>query len=81
MPVGGVIDPVLPNYIDGPVERGRRRAMPFVFRCGRLVVLVLDSRGERDAFREEFPSSAPSSGSSSTQVFANLPPTSRRSRS
>ncbi len=30
---------------------GERRAMPFAFRCGRLVVLVLDSRGARDVFR------------------------------
>jgi hypothetical protein len=69
----GVVDPVLPNYIDGPVERGRRRAMPFVFRCGRLVVLVLDSRGERDAFREEFPVLGAEQWQFIDQVFANLP--------
>lgn len=29
--------------------------MPFVFRCGRLVVLVLDARGDRDVFRKDYP--------------------------
>ncbi len=29
--------------------------MPYAFRCGRLVVLVLDSRGDRDVFRETLP--------------------------
>jgi hypothetical protein len=29
--------------------------MPFVFRCGRLVVMVLDQRGDRDVFRPELP--------------------------
>jgi hypothetical protein len=49
------LDPAFPNYIAGPVARGLRVGMPFVFRCGRLVVLVLDSRGERDGFRREKP--------------------------
>lgn len=73
VPQGG-IDPVLPNYIDGPVPRGIRRAMPFVFRCGRLVVLVLDSRGERDAFREQLPVLGVEQWQFVDQVFANLPP-------
>jgi hypothetical protein len=47
-------DPALPNYVAGPPWLGRE-AMPFVFRCGRLVVLVLDQRGERDVFRTERP--------------------------
>jgi PhoD-like phosphatase len=38
-----------------PPEHGKRQAMPFVFKCGRLMVLMLDSRGERDVFREDFP--------------------------
>jgi hypothetical protein len=49
------VDPLLPNYIAGPAGPGARRAMPFVFRVGRMVVLVLDSRGERDTFREQLP--------------------------
>lgn len=44
-----------PNVVEGPPLPGERRAMPFAFRCGRLVVLVLDSRGARDVFRKEFP--------------------------
>lgn len=45
----------LPNYFSGPPLPGIRRAMPYAFRCGRTVVLVLDSRGERDVFRKEYP--------------------------
>ncbi len=49
------VDPALPNYIDGPPLSPARYAMPYAFRCGRLVVLMLDSRGERDVFREVLP--------------------------
>ena len=38
-----------------PPPHGQRRAMPYAFRCGRLVVLMLDSRGERDVFRKDLP--------------------------
>lgn len=48
------VNVLLPNYFEGPPQ-GARRAMPYAFRCGRLVVLVLDSRGERDVFRKEYP--------------------------
>jgi hypothetical protein len=48
-------DQELPNYVGGPPPPGERRAMPFAFRCGRTVVLALDSRGDRDFFREEYP--------------------------
>jgi hypothetical protein len=48
-------DPAFPNYVDGPVPRGVRVGTPFVFRCARLLVLVLDSRGERDVFRATKP--------------------------
>ena len=46
-----------PNIVTGPPSPGERRAMPFAFRCGRLMVVVLDSRGARDIFRPalEFP--------------------------
>lgn len=40
-----------PNIVSGPPSPGERRAMPFAFRCGRLVVVMLDSRGARDVFR------------------------------
>ena len=49
------LDPPLPNYVGCSARAGNARAMPFAFRCGRLVVLVLDSRGERDVFREALP--------------------------
>jgi hypothetical protein len=32
---------------------GERRAMPVVFRIGRVLVLMIDSRGDRDVFRDE----------------------------
>jgi hypothetical protein len=34
---------------------GERTAMPFAVRCGRLLVLMLDSRGARDIWRKEDP--------------------------
>lgn len=36
-------------------EEDSRTAMPYSIRCGRLMVLVLDSRGARDIWREDFP--------------------------
>jgi hypothetical protein len=45
----------LPNYFAGPPLHGSREAMPYAFRCGRTVLLVLDSRGKRDIFRDELP--------------------------
>jgi len=52
-----VPDETPPNLVNLPPLPGERRAMPFAFRCGRLVVLVLDARGARDLFRPaaEFP--------------------------
>jgi len=66
-------EPSLPNYIDGPVPAGVRRAMPFVFRCGRLIILVIESRGERDAFRKELPILGPRQWGFIQEVFENLP--------
>lgn len=70
---GDIADPALPNYIGGPPPHGQRRAMPFAFRCGRLVVLVLDSRGDRDAFREQFPVLGAEQWQFVDHVFTNLP--------
>lgn len=67
------VDPALPNYIDGPPPPFQRRAMPYAFRCGRLVVLMLDSRGERDVFREELPILGLEQWQFVEHVFANLP--------
>ena len=67
------IDPALPNYIDGPPPSPTRYTMPYAFRCGRLVVLMLDSRGERDVFREELPILGARQWQFIDDVFANLP--------
>lgn len=67
-------DPAFPNYIDGPPLHEDRRAMPFVLRCGRLVVLMLDSRGERDAFRPKLPVLGDEQWAFIDSVFARLPP-------
>lgn len=32
-----------------------RKAMPFIISCGRLLILVLDSRGDRDVWRPQAP--------------------------
>lgn len=63
---------VFPNYIIDPPARGERQAMPFAFRCGRLAVLVLESRGERDVFHEEFPILGARQWQFIDEVFANL---------
>jgi PhoD-like phosphatase len=65
--------PELPNYIPGPLPRGVRLGMPFAFRCGRLIVIVLDSRGERDVFRKEFPILGARQWTFIDEVFARLP--------
>jgi hypothetical protein len=48
--------------------------MPFVFRCGRLTVLVLDSRGERDVFREDYPILGARQWTFIDEVLTGLPP-------
>jgi hypothetical protein len=75
-PLGGEsTDPALPNYIVNPPAGGPRRAMPFVFRCGRILVLVLESRSERDIFRprDQFPILGPEQWQFIGQVFASIP--------
>lgn len=44
----------LPVGFNGPPFAGRT-AFPNAFQCGRVVVLMLDSRGQRDVFRKELP--------------------------
>jgi hypothetical protein len=66
-------DPSLPNYVLGPVPHAVRSAMPYVFRCGRLIVLMVDSRGERDAFRKEMPILGARQWAFIEEVFAKLP--------
>ena len=71
---GETADPSLPNYIKDPPIGGQRRAMPFVFRCGRVLVLVMESRTERDVFRDELPILGVEQWRFINEVFANLPP-------
>jgi hypothetical protein len=63
-----------PTYVQGPVPPGIRRAMPFAFRCGRLVVVMLDSRGERDVFRKEAPILGVEQWQFIETLLADLPP-------
>jgi len=63
---------LLPNYIDSPPVQNQRRAMPYVFRCGRLIVLMLDSRGERDVFRKDLPILGSEQWHFISEVFDNL---------
>ncbi len=66
-------DAAFPNYVGGPLPGGVRIGMPFVFRCGRLMVLVLDSRGARDVFRKEFPILGLRQWQFIDDVYARLP--------
>jgi tetratricopeptide (TPR) repeat protein len=66
-------DPAFPNYVGGPLPHGLRLGMPFVFRCGRLMVLVLDSRGERDVFRKDYPILGQRQWTFIDDVYAHLP--------
>lgn len=66
-------DAAFPNYIGVPIPHGLRLGMPFVFRCARLVVIVLDSRGERDVFRAAKPVLGARQWAFIEEVFAHLP--------
>ncbi|MEO6747071.1 MAG: alkaline phosphatase D family protein [Caldimonas sp.] len=67
------IDPAFPNYVDAPIPSGLRVGMPFVFRCGRLLVMVLDSRGDRDVFRADKPILGARQWQFVDEVFSRLP--------
>jgi len=67
------LDRSFPNYIAAPLPRGQRLGMPYVFRVGRLMVMVLDSRGERDLFRAERPILGTRQWAFIDEVFARLP--------
>ena len=71
---GDTAGPSLPNYIKDPPAGTPRRAMPFVFRCGRVLILVTESRTERDVFRAQFPILGAEQWQFIEKVFANLPP-------
>lgn len=61
------------NPPNQPPIHGERRAMPCVFQCGRLKVLMLDSRGERDVFRKDFPILGSGQWQFITDEFDSLP--------
>ncbi len=55
-----------------PPLSGERKAMPFVFQCGRTAVLGLDSRGDRDLWRQEYPVSGKVQWEFISDVFDKL---------
>jgi len=59
--------------VSDPPSAGERKAMPFTFRCGRLAVLVIDSRGARDVFRAEFPALGADQWTFIQETIDNLP--------
>ncbi|HEX8150570.1 MAG TPA: alkaline phosphatase D family protein [Pyrinomonadaceae bacterium] len=52
---------------------GVRQGLPFVFRCGRLAVLVLDDRGDRDIWRANNPVLGDRQWEFIEQTLGNLP--------
>ena len=70
---GETPEPSLPNYIKDPPAGGPRRAMPFVFRCGRVLILMTESRTGRDVFRDDLPILGAEQWQFINKVFANLP--------
>jgi hypothetical protein len=56
-----------------PPAPNERKAMPFIMTCGRLLVLVLDSRGTRDIWRSQSPILGQEQWKFIDDVFANLP--------
>jgi hypothetical protein len=64
-------NPPLELPFEGPPFTARQ-AMPFVFLCGRVLVLMLDSRGQRDVFRDELPILGEEQWEFVDQLFANL---------
>ncbi len=64
-----------PGSLTPPVT-GERRAMPSVFRVSRVLVLMIDTRGDRDVFRDE--DDKPALGRNQwefiNEEFENIPP-------
>lgn len=48
-------NPAPPAFVQLPLQHGLRQAIPFSFQCGRLQVLLLDDRGDRDLWRDSYP--------------------------
>ncbi len=70
---GEITETAFAPYIGEPPARGQRRAMPFAFRSGRVALLMVESRGERDVFREKFPILGAEQWLFIERFFANLP--------
>jgi hypothetical protein len=52
---------------------GTRKGIPFFFRCGRLAVIVLDARGDRDVWRATHPVLGNDQWAFLNKVFGALP--------
>jgi hypothetical protein len=63
-----------PNPVQGRPGAGERVAMPYIFRCGRFAVLVLDSRGARDLWRDSYPVLGEAQWNFIDSAIAQLPP-------
>jgi hypothetical protein len=63
----------LPPPFTGPPFAGRQ-ALPCVFTCGRVLVLMLDSRGDRDVFRPALPVLGAPQWSLIDRVVDEIPP-------
>jgi PhoD-like phosphatase len=68
----GCRNPSPPESLGLP-SPGTRKGMPFLFRCGRLAVLVLDDRGARDVWREVHPVLGDDQWQFLDQAVGNLP--------
>jgi hypothetical protein len=50
-----------------------RTALPCTFICGRVLVLMIDSRGQRDVFRQQLPIMGPEQWAFIDQLLADIP--------
>jgi hypothetical protein len=57
-------------HFPGP---GERQGTPFVFQAGRLVVMVLDNRGARDLWRDNYPILGDAQWQFLNQILGKLP--------
>lgn len=65
-------NPPMPAGFSGPPFLGRS-ALPHAFQCGRVLVLMIDSRGQRDVFRAELPILGAQQWAFIDQVLDDLP--------
>jgi PhoD-like phosphatase len=65
-------NPPPPAPFHGP-PFGERTAFPYAFQCGRVVALMVDSRGQRDVFRKDLPALGLEQWTFIDQVLSSLP--------